>query len=488
MKHPGTILIVDDDREFGLVTKILLETEGFSACLATTGDEALKICRDQAIDAVLLDWMLGHAPALSVLRELVKNHPRIPVIVITGHGSMESAAEALRGAAFDYIGKPYQAPALIAVLHRALEWRNRFAEQATDQQVQPPALTAIVGKSPGMIAVYRMIARVAPTDSTVFIVGESGTGKELVARALHDNSPRAKRPFIAVNCGALPEALLESELFGHVRGAFTGAQTTHLGMFEAAHGGTIFLDEITETPPVFQVKLLRVLQEHEIRPVGAAESRRVDVRILAATNRSIPELLASRNFRRDLLYRLSVINIELPPLRERREDIPLLVDHFLHQASSRLHRQVAATAETTAWLSSLDWPGNVRELENAIERAVTLNIGGRLTPEDFMQFALAPMTDSIDESERSPISPAPPSQDNWLCKLPATLDEVEREHILATLRFTRGNKLRAADLLGIGRYSLYRKAKRLGINLDDLSTTDREDQKPSRTRGQAESS
>ncbi len=464
-----TILIVDDNPEFGLVTKTLVEVEGFSAQWARTGSEALRCCHGQAIDVVLLDWVLGNASGLNVLRELVRSYPRLPVMVITGHGSMESAAEALREGAFDYIGKPFPAAELIASIRRALEWRLHLGGQNSGSLPQASLLTSMVGKSPAMIAVYRMIARVAGSDSTVLVVGESGTGKELVARALHDNSPRAKRPFVPVNCGALTETLLESELFGHVRGSFTGAKGDHRGVFETANGGTIFLDEISETSAAFQVKLLRVLQEHEIRPVGAGEARSVDVRVVAATNRCVGELLGSDVLRRDLLYRLSVINIELPPLRERREDIPLLVDHFLGRLNTRLGRQVAITPAAVAWLSSLDWPGNVRELENALEHAVTLNVGSYLVPEDFTQFTLTPRTGSADPREGSTPSAATLKRNNWLCELPLTLDDVERRHIMATLRYTHGNKLRAADLLGIGRYSLYRKAKRLGINLDDFA-------------------
>jgi len=470
-----TVLIVDDSREFGLVTKTLVEVEGFAACLAETGTEALKYCRERDVDVVLLDWMLGDASGLSVLREIVKDFPQLPVMVITGHGSMESAAEALREGAFDYVGKPFPASDLIASIRRALEWRSQLQAHADDALPKTRSLTSIIGKSPAMIAVYRTIAMVAPTDSTVLIVGESGTGKELVARALHNNSRRAKWPFIAVNCGALPETLLESELFGHARGAFTGAQTSHRGMFENANGGTIFLDEISETSAAFQVKLLRVLQEREIRPVGANEPRRVDVRIVAATNRRLPELLNSGTFRSDLLYRLSVINIELPPLRERREDIPLLVENILHRTNASLSRKVTATPETIRWLSSLDWPGNVRELENAVERAVTLNVGGRLLMEDFGHLNPAGRTLSNGSKPSSDLLSIPAEKDSWLCKLPRTLDEVEREHILATLRFTKGNKLRAADLLGIGRYSLYRKAKRLGIDLDESSISPKGD-------------
>src|SRR5262245_38537341 len=279
----------------------------------------------------------------------------------------------------------------MAALRRAMEWRGQQLNGKGETRAKPAAAPSIVGRSPSMVAVYRAIARVASTDSTVLISGESGTGKELIARALHDNSPRAKRPFVPVNCGAFTETLLESELFGHVRGSFTGALNNHRGVFETANGGTIFLDEISETSPAFQVKLLRVLQEQEVRPVGAGESRRVDVRVVAATNRRVQDLFNSEDFRRDLLYRLSVINIELPPLRERREDISLLVEHFLQLINTKLGKNVTAPPETVDWVSRFDWPGNVRELENAVKRAVTLNVGGKLLPEDFTQFTPTPL-------------------------------------------------------------------------------------------------
>ena len=473
----GRVLIVDDDPDFSAVTRELVEIEGYSARLAMSGAEAMQLCHEQPFDAVLLDLKLGAASGLDVLRDLRSQWPDLPVIVVTAHGSLESAAAAEREKAFDYIGKPFPSADLIAVLRRALEWRaGRNSGKSEPRSAQPPT-TAIVGKSPAMVAIYRMIARVAATDSTVLISGESGTGKELIARALCDNSLRAGRPFVPVNCGAFTETLLESELFGHARGAFTGAARNHRGIFETASGGTIFLDEITETSQAFQVKLLRVLQEQEVRPVGATEARRVDVRIVAATNRHVQDLLNSEDFRQDLLYRLSVIHIELPPLRERREDIPLLVEHFLQRAGAKLNREVAAPPETIAWLSSMAWPGNVRELENAVERAVTLNAGGRLLPEDFTQFTPTPFIplpilseQVIDEVEEiGPLAgTAQTAAHSWICELPRSLAEVEREHIIATLRYTGGNKLRAAELLGIGRFSLYRKAERLGIDLDSL--------------------
>ncbi|MFN7927365.1 MAG: sigma-54 dependent transcriptional regulator [Blastocatellia bacterium] len=473
MQTQAKVLIVDDDPDFGIVVTHLIELEGLAARHATNSEAALALCRAEEFDVALLDLQLGTESGLEVLRKLRQGWPDLPVIVITAHGSLETAAAAVREKAFDYLGKPFPAGELLGVLRRALEWRvARSAPEVTPPQVAT-ATTAIVGKSPAMVAVYRLIARVADTDSTVLIAGESGTGKELIARALHDNSRRARKPFVPINCGAFTETLLESELFGHVRGAFTGAANSHRGIFETASGGTVFLDEISETSPAFQVKLLRVLQEQEVRPVGATEARHVDVRIVAATNRPVLELLNAEDFRHDLLYRLSVIHIELPPLRERSEDIPLLVEHFLHRTNAKLQRQVIVPPETIAWLKSLSWPGNVRELENAVERAITLNASGRLLPEDFTQFTPTPFLQKQDVPAASPVSLDLPAAQtdphSWLCSVPATLDEVERQHILATLRYTEGNKLRAAELLGIGRYSLYRKAERLGLDLDSLS-------------------
>ncbi|MBL8189389.1 MAG: sigma-54-dependent Fis family transcriptional regulator [Acidobacteria bacterium] len=473
MNLSGKVLIVDDDPEFGLVAQSLVELEGLSAHLVNSGSEALALCDQEHWDVVLLDLMLGDISGLDVLREIRRRSERLPVIMVTAHGSMETAAEAVQAEAFGYIGKPFRAEELKSAIRRALEWRKQQHNGHHNHPGKAIGSPSIVGRSSAMVAVYTAIARVAATDSTVLISGESGTGKELVARALHDNSPRSKRPFIPVNCGAFTETLLESELFGHVRGSFTGAMANHRGIFETATGGTIFLDEISETSPAFQVKLLRVIQEQEVRPVGAPESRRVDVRIVAATNRRVQDLFSAEDFRRDLLYRLGVINLELPPLRERKEDIPLLVEHFLQRFNSRFGKTITAPSETIDWLCQFDWPGNVRELENAVERAVTLNVGGKLSPDDFMQFTPTPLA-RVAQAQNVPanaqsfasenvIAPASPF---WVCELPKTLEDVERQHILAMLRFTKGNKLRASELLGIGRYSLYRKAERLGIDLN----------------------
>ncbi len=472
MQTQAQVLIVDDDPDFGTVAKSLVELEGYGATLATNAEDALLSCEAAEFDIILLDLQLGAVSGLDVLRDLHQRWPYLPVIVVTAHGSLESAAAAVRGNAFDYIGKPFPTHELLSVLRRALEWRATKRDTTMAQPVIAPPFTAIVGNSPAMVAVYRLIARVAATDSTVLIAGESGTGKELIARALHDNSGRITKPFVPINCGAFTETLLESELFGHVRGAFTGAANSHRGIFETASGGTVFLDEISETSPAFQVKLLRVLQEQEVRPVGASESRRVDVRIVAATNRPVQDLVNSDDFRQDLLYRLSVIHIQLPPLRERKEDISLLVEHFLNRTNAKLKRTVIVPPETIDWLKSLAWPGNIRELENAVERAVTLNASGRLLPEDFTQFTPTPFLQTSEESARLAAPSQTPillnNREAWQCAVPSTLSEVERQHIVATLRYTEGNKLRAAELLGIGRYSLYRKAERLGIDLDSL--------------------
>ena len=316
-----------------------------------------------------------------------------------------------------------------------------------------------------MVEVYKAIARVAQTDSTVLITGESGTGKELVARAIHENSLRASKPFVPVNCGALTDTLLESELFGHMKGAFTDAKTSHRGIFESATGGTVFLDEISETSAVFQVKLLRVLQQRTIRPVGSSEERPIDVRVIAATNRPVDHLLAS-SFRKDLLYRLSVINIHIPALRARVDDIPLLATNFLRRFNKRQGKSVVIAPATIEWMKTLPWPGNVRELENAIERAVTMNGTGEILSEDLLQFGLISHTpDGVISSEAQRVRALEPVPEPGP---PSSLKDVIRKHILDVLKYTGGNKLQAAKILGVGRYTLYRMAERFGIDPAEL--------------------
>ncbi|MBX7219588.1 MAG: sigma-54 dependent transcriptional regulator [Blastocatellia bacterium] len=473
MGRGSRVLIVDDDAEFRSVLTELMRYEGHQIWVAASLDQAKGFLAGEKgngfFDLIVTDMMLGDGTGLEVLNAVREVSQVVPVIFVTAFGSMETVAEAIRQDVFDYVAKPFDAAKLLEVVRQALAKPvspDGTGLEVTDEVIGP---LRIIGSSPAMVNLYKAVARVSRTDSTIFISGESGTGKELVARAIHTNSTRSHRPFVAVNCGAFSETLLESELFGHARGSFTGAHQSRQGLFESASGGTIFLDEISETSMNFQVKLLRVLQEHRVRPIGANEERRVDIRLVAATNRSLRELLQSSDFRRDLLYRLSVINLRLPALRERREDIPLLVEYFIQKFSVRQKKALRLAPGTLDWLTGQSWPGNVRELEHAVERAVTLNVSGELIVDDFVQFSLfddltEPTTPEADPPETGQVA-------SWVCILPKTLDEVEREHIRETLAFAGGNKVRAAEMLGIGRWSLYRKAKRLGLRFeteDDL--------------------
>ncbi len=477
MKLMKRILIVDDDIEFRQVLEQLMLHEGHWVRVAESSAKAIQLFREMAntpqpFDLVISDMMLGDGSGLDVLSVVREVTTDMPFIFVTAFGSMESVAEAIRKDVFDYVAKPFDAGELLRVVRRALSKLSTEIEPTLEVPDSVAGSLKIIGSSPPMIELYKAVARVSATDSTVLMSGESGTGKELVARAIHNNSLRAHRPFIGVNCGAFPETLLESELFGHAKGSFTGANTERIGIFEAAAGGTVFLDEISETSPNFQVKLLRVLQEHRIRPVGSNQERAVNVRWLAATNQPLTILAQSTSFRRDLFYRLSVINLRLPALRERREDIPLLVEYFIQRFNARQRKAVRLAEGTMDWLVKQDWPGNVRELEHAVERAVTMNITGELIPQDFLQFGLFDMAQPAS-SQPAAVQETSSTITSWVCTLPKTLDEVEHEHLLATLSYTQGNKVRAAELLGIGRWSLYRKAKRLGINIgtdNDLSS------------------
>lgn len=478
------VLIVEDDPQFGLIVKNLLEMEGMETEIARTRAEAFERLLYSPFDVLLLDLVLGEESGLSILKELSESGSTLPVIIMTAHGSMATVSEAMQLNAFDYITKPFKKQEIIEILRRAIK-TGRQKESESKKETTGKTLP-IIGQSAPMVEVYKAIARVSQTDSTVLISGESGTGKELVAQAIHNNSARARNPFVAVNCGALTETLLESELFGHSKGAFTGANAAHRGIFESAGGGTAFLDEITETSPAFQVKLLRVLQQRTVRPVGSSEERPIDVRIIAATNRPVEGLMTS-GFRKDLLYRLSVINIRIPPLKDRTEDIPLLARNFVNRFNKRQKKSVVIPESTMKWMQSLPWPGNVRELENAIERAVTMNASGEILPEDLQQFgplsvpetgAAAvelPRVESTAVSAAVVLAPAP-SEDE---KEPPNLDELTRDHILRVMKYTGGNKLRAAEILGVGRWSLYRMAERLGINLDELTY----EKKPRKKKG-----
>jgi DNA-binding NtrC family response regulator len=399
---------------------------------------------------------------LVLLDRLRRERPSTPVVLITAFGSIDTAIHAVREGAFDYISKPFDIAALVATVKRALA-TVAHPDPAMPADVEQAAAVGrqLIGRSPAMLEVYKLVARVANANAALLITGESGTGKELVARAVHRHSARHADPFVAVNCGALTETLLESELFGHVKGAFTGAIGHRRGLFEQAGGGTIFLDEAGETSAALQVKLLRVLQEREVVPVGGSTPVAVRARVIAASGVDLEELARSGNFRRDLLYRLNVINIHLPPLRERREDIPWLVAHFIDKYATPGQRPKRLSDHASALVQAYDWPGNVRELENAVERAMTLSRGDLLTEDDFPPEV---------RLQRGPGGAADPFVDpaSFFAGLPA-LDDMERRYIVHVLRASAGNRKRAAEVLGINRRTLYRMAARLGIDLGEAN-------------------
>jgi DNA-binding NtrC family response regulator len=452
------ILITDDDAVSCQLFAKVLKGEGYEVAWVQTGEEALARLAQSEPNLLLIDVRLPGMTGLDVTRTVRHKHPSLPVIVMTGFGSMETAVEAIHEGAFDYISKPMNLEELKHTVARALvqrEAQGRATPGAGESAAREQS-GAIIGRSPAMVEVYKTVARVAPTKSTVLILGESGTGKELIARAVHQHSQRARRPFVAVDCGVLTETLLESELFGHVRGAFTGAVADKKGVFEEAQGGTCFLDEIGDISLNMQAKLLRVLQEHEIRRVGGKDWITVDVRVVAATNRNLAELVKKRAFRHDLYYRLHVITVMLPPLRDRTEDIPALAHHFVRRYSQENEKDVTAIAdEALALLQAYTWPGNIRELENAMERAVTLARQPTITAED--------LPDEVREGR--PIdwsSDLSREEESFFANLP-TLDAVEKRYVQYVVSRTQGNLSHAAKVLDIDRRSLYRMLERLKI-------------------------
>jgi DNA-binding NtrC family response regulator len=444
------ILIVDDDRETCRFMAELLAGPDREIVSAYDPDAALELARARPFDLIVSDINLGAAlSGLDLLRAFRAANPRGPVLLISGFGTLETAIEAVRAGAFDYISKPFNIAEIKAAVERALAEARTPVTSAGPTPEAPPA--GLVGRTAGMLEVYKQIAHAADSMAPVLIVGESGTGKELVARAVHTHGRRAGRPFVPINCGAIAESLLESELFGHVRGAFTGAVTDTKGIFEQAHGGTVFLDEIGETSAALQVKLLRVLEEGEVRPVGANRQIRIDVRVVAATNVDLEKAVGDQRFRQDLYYRLSVIVIHVPALRERAADIPLLAARFLRDACGRAGRQVELTPAAVDALARYPWPGNVRELENTIERLVLFSRGSVIDAED------------LPPAFRQAV---PALEPQLFRDLPA-LDELERRYLVHVLESVAGNRTRAAEILGIDRRTLYRMAERFGIDLKD---------------------
>jgi DNA-binding NtrC family response regulator len=442
------ILIVDDEPTIRDTCAVVAQQSGMKATAVATAEEALEVLEHTAVDIVLTDLMLQHTSGLDLLKRVRDTHPTVPVIVLTQYGTIDSAVAATRLGAIDYVTKPFRIEELRARLERAaraveLQQENQLLRE---QLRTRPGFGGIIGVSERMQRVYKVIQKVSQHEYPVLILGESGTGKELVARSVHFSGARKDHTFAPVDCSSLVPTLIESELFGHVKGAFTGAQHGKQGLIEAAHGGTLFLDEIGDMPVDLQAKLLRALQEREVKPVGSTERRRIDVRIIAATNRDLEAAIRNGTFRQDLYFRLNVVQIKIPPLRERKSDIPLLVTAFLDKFSDPQGPVRTISEDAMRRLIAYDWPGNVRELENAIERAVALGSG------PIVHVADLPSNLQYPSSERVP------EKDELL-----PLEELERRAILRTLRETSGDKLAAARILGIGKTTLYRKLKQYHV-------------------------
>jgi DNA-binding NtrC family response regulator len=447
MKPTPSILIAEDEDLMRAIITRLLEEAGYRVVSVSNAEEALERFAAEDISATLTDIRMTGMDGLALLDHIKSMDAEALVIVMTAYSSVDTAVAALRKGAYDYITKPFVNEDLLQSVKNALRQRelfreNRHLRRELDRRY---SFSEIIGTSPALQAVFRLVEKVAPTSTNILIQGESGTGKELIARAIHHNSPRADRPFVAVNCGAIPETLLESELFGHTKGAFTGAVTNKLGLFRSAEGGTVFLDEVGEISSAMQVRLLRALQEHEVVPLGSSAPVSFDARIICATNRDLEKEVSEGRFREDLFYRLNVIEIYLPPLRERREDIPLLARSFItHTAHEQKQTEKPLSPAAMSALINYSWPGNVRELQNAIERAFTLS-------NDEIDL------DSLPPRVRDAAGHTPVRDPDGLRP---TLEEIERRHIFETLASVNQDKARAANILGIDLSTLYRKLKR----------------------------
>jgi DNA-binding NtrC family response regulator len=442
------VLVVEDDERIRSLFEDTLVSLGYQVTTASTGTQAIELIQGRLFDTVLCDIRMPEMDGLEILREIKRHDPSVEVVMVTGYPAVNTAVEALKLGAYDYLAKPVRLEELQHLMARLTERRLLRREVSSLRSRLGAELPhkELIGTSRAVERVREVVARMAATDSPVLFEGESGTGKDLAAAAIHRGSLRSKAPFIPVNCGAVPPDLLESEFFGHIRGAFSGAVADHLGLFRAAHGGTLFLDEVAELPPPLQVKLLRALEEKEIRPVGSARTFPVDVRIIAATNRPLEQAIKEGALRQDLFYRLNVVRIVMPPLRERREDIPSLVTYFLRQLNVRFGRDVRGLSpEAMAALTRYDFPGNVRELENLLERAYALGAREQIALGDLPALAGG-----------APPAPAPSTG------LPS-LAEAERELILRALRLHDNDKDRAARALGISRRTLYRRLKSYGL-------------------------
>jgi len=440
-------LIADDERSIRLTLEAGLTLNGFRVTCVRTGREVINLTQKEEFDAVICDIFMPDGDGLEVARNLRESNPQTPLILMTAQGSVELAVKAVAEGATDFIAKPFEIAALASLVRRSISARkeaNANNEKESESLAQEFSRSGLVGRSSAMVAVYKLIARAARTDATVLVTGESGTGKELVAKAVHDFSSRSNNTFVAVNCSGLTDTLLESELFGHAKGSFTGANADRTGLFEAADGGTLFLDELASTSPAFQASLLRVLQSGEVRRVGRAQTRKVNVRVIGASNQPLRELAQQEKFRPDLYYRLSVLTIDLPPLRDRKSDIEILAKHFLRQIGKETNKNFNLSQESIEALKCYDFPGNVRELENALTRAAALCVNGLITLDCLPSYITDAKKNAVANTERNIIEDRP------------TLEELERRYLELVLNEREGNRRAAAETLGINRRTIQR--------------------------------
>jgi two-component system response regulator PilR (NtrC family) len=457
------ILVADDEQSMREFLDIMLKKEGYKVSLASNGEEVLKLIDKDLFDLILLDIRMPKLDGIGVLKKIKTASPETIVIMITAYASADTAIKAMKEGAYDYITKPFKVDEIKLIIKNALEKKNLQKENLLLKQVVRDRYRfgSIIGQSSKMLSLYDLLEKIAPTKTNILITGESGTGKELAAKAIHYNSSRKDKAFVTLNCGAIPESLIESELFGHMKGAFTDAITTKKGLFEMADEGSIFLDEISELPLLMQVKLLRVLQDKEFKRVGGTDDIRVDVRIISATNKDLEEAVKEKRFREDLFYRLNVIQIKMPPLRDRKEDIPILAAHFLKKYSEELNKNILKISpDALNMLLNYEYPGNVRELQNIIERAVALGNGNELTPQHLSSYL-----DEQIQSKRGAIDLDIPPDGIDLEKV---IEEIERALLLKALDRTKGIKKKAAELLRINFRSMRYRLEKYGLDHDGI--------------------
>ena len=465
------ILVVDDEESIREFLEIMLKKEGYEITCVEDGQQAVDILKKRSFDMVISDLQMPHLTGMELLKHVKDNYPEIVFMLITAFGTTESAVEAMKLGAYDYITKPFKIDEVRINIAHALESRHLEVENRNlkKELKKEYSFQSIIGNSEAMHRIFDLIRRVSQTATNILITGDSGTGKEVIAKAIHYNGPLKDRAFVTVNCGAIPETLMESEMFGHKKGSFTGAVADKIGLFEAADGGTLFMDEVGELPPSIQVKLLRVIQERVIRRVGATDDRKVEVRIIAATNRNLEEMVKAGTFREDLFYRLNVINIEAPTLRERKDDIPLLARHFLKKYSDKFGKPVTGISdEAMESLQKYDYPGNVRELENIIERTVALESGSTILPESLPPLVQTPGGRRLASSHEIEIT------DDGL-DLEKVIGQIEKELVIKALHQSGGVKKRAAKLLGITFRSMRYRVDKYSLGASDDEDGDDEE-------------